>query len=101
MAPFCDLPDIERFRLRDAIEDLGGDIESYQGDAVQVALPTEWRRFITAADKLGLVLVHGSRWLFPLGSDNPPATLRHDGSYPGSKGFWMYAKFVVPDYCPM
>jgi hypothetical protein len=34
---------------------------------------------------------------FPLGSDNPEDRYRHDGSYPGSKGFWRWDTFKVKE----
>lgn len=92
---FCDLPDDSRWRYRNAIDQHGGEVESYSGVDVQVRLPTDWREFITAMEINGLSLVPGSRYYFPLGSDvmYAPRNLRHDGSYPGSRGFWMLARF--------
>ena len=98
--PFSDLPHDERFRLRNAIDAHGGYVSGYYGDAVQVALPTQWREFITTMAAIGLVIVPGSRHCFPLGSDNAPEHQRHDANYPNSKGFWMYANFICPDYSP-
>lgn len=44
----------------------------------------------------GLRPVTPGHWtFFPLGSDQPAERLRHDGSYPGSKGFHAYAEFEV------
>lgn len=34
---------------------------------------------------------------FPLGTDNPEDRYRHDGSYPGSKGFWRWDTFKVKE----
>ena len=31
---------------------------------------------------------------FPLGTDAPLASLRHDGRYPGSVGFWLFGNFA-------
>lgn len=101
MLPFCDLPDIERFRLRNAIEEHGGDIEGYQGTDVQVILPYEWRAFVDEMKRQGLHMVPGSRYYFPLGSDAgfAPSHQKHDGSYPNSRGFWCFARFNVPEFC--
>lgn len=32
---------------------------------------------------------------FPLGTDKPAEPFRHDASYPGSRGFHLYATFTV------
>jgi hypothetical protein len=42
----------------------------------------------------GLELDERSLHYFPLGTDAPPASLRHDGRYPGIAGFWLYGCFV-------
>lgn len=97
---FSDLPHCERFRLLNAIDAHGGDVAGYCGNAVQIALPTQWREFIAAMAALGLVIVPGSRHCFPLGSDNAPEHQRHDANYPGSRAFWMFASFNCPDYSP-
>ena len=98
MLAFCDLPDVERFRLRNAIEQHGGIVDGYDGDSVRVALPIAWREFIQSMEQIGLCQVPGSRHYFPLGSDNAPDRMRHDGSYPGSRGYWMYCRFNVPEF---
>lgn len=98
MIAFCDLPECERFRLRDAIEEHGGYIATYDGDGVQISMPRDYRAFCDKMCSLGLVRDAGSTHLFPLGTDNPPESLRHDGSYPGSRAFWMTATFYVPNF---
>jgi len=101
--PFSDLPDCERFRLRNAIEEHGGDVECYCGGDVQLVLPWEWRAFVDELARQGLKMVPGSRHYFPLGSDCnfAPSHQRHDGPYPGSRGYWCLARFNVPDFCPI
>ena len=98
--PFSDLPHCERFRLLNAIDAHGGYVESYGRNDVQIALPAQWREFIATLAALGLVMVQGSRYCFPLGSDNPPEHMRHDANYSGSRAFWMFANFICPDYSP-
>jgi hypothetical protein len=90
---FCDLPDDVRMRFRGVVEGAGGLVEGYHGPCLQVACPNPWGPFNTAMEAAGLTLVEGSLYAFPLGSDSPPESLRHDGSYPGSKGFWLYARY--------
>jgi hypothetical protein len=91
---FADLPHDRRMALRAAIEAAGGHIATYIGPYVQVAVPDPPGPFYEAAEAAGLELVRRSAHYFPLGSDSPPAHLRHDGRFPGSKGFWLYANFL-------
>lgn len=91
MTAFHDLPDATRMGFRDAITDAGGEVEGYDGECVVAALPNA-HGFLSAVGARGLELV-GDLWLFPLGTDSPPAILRHDGRYPGSKGFWLFGRF--------
>lgn len=85
---FCDLPDAVRMEFRRRIEAAGGEVQGYNGECVTVAVPNPPRPFRDDMEHAGLVEAGGS-WYFPLGSDNPPDSLRHDGRYPGSKGFWL------------
>jgi hypothetical protein len=91
---FVDLPDGERMTLRAKIESTGAEVSEYWDGNVQAALPSPATPAISAIEALGLVLVPGSLHYFPLGSDKPSESLRHDGPYPGSKGFWLYASFA-------
>jgi hypothetical protein len=93
LPPFCDLPRERRMALRAAIEAAGGRVAGYHGPAVQVAIPNPSGPFFTAMGVAGLDLDERSLHYFPLGSDAPPAALRHDGRYPGSTGFWLYGNF--------
>ena len=93
MTAFCDLPDERRMVLRDAIDIAGGEVAGYYGPFVQVAIPNPSGPFFKAMEEAGLVLDERSFQLFPLGTDNPPESLRHDGRYPGSKGFWLFGNF--------
>lgn len=86
---FDSLTDEQRFSLRCDIERLGAMIEGYRDGSFQVSIPREGiNDFRASMRKLGLRLVPGSGHLFPLGTDNPPDNLRHDGSYPSSRAFW-------------
>jgi hypothetical protein len=80
--------------LRAAIEAAGGMVATYVGAYVQVAVPDPPEPFYLAMEAAGLEPVRRSAHFFPLGTDNPPASLRHDGRFPGSKGFWLYANFA-------
>jgi hypothetical protein len=91
---FCDLPDDQRMALRAAMMAAGGHIAEYYGPAVSVAIPNPSGPFYTAMDEAGLVLDERSLQYFPLGTDSPPDSLRHDGRFPGSAGFWLYGNFT-------
>lgn len=100
VARILDWPYEDRRRVWDAVGELGGAVKGYQGDGVQVAYPRgEGARggFCELDEQLrelGLVLDPNSLHTFPLGSDNPPDGLRHDGAYPGSRGFWLLGLYV-------
>ena len=91
---FCDLPHEQRMAFRAAIEAAGGQVAGYYGRYVQVALPNPSGPFFTAMDAAGLTLENRSLHFFPLGTDSPPTSLRHDGRFPGSRGFWLYGNFT-------
>jgi hypothetical protein len=102
---FTDLPDDARLAFRRAIDGIGGAISTYSGRAVIVAVPRVeglTSSGVRACD--ALAADHGLSPLdpdvyefFPLGSDNPAPTLRHDGRYRGSLGFWLYRSYVPMD----
>lgn len=87
-----DMPDAERMALRSVIEGTGCTVESYDGDCFVVAVPRAWRETRKALFIAGFEWV--GNWLFPLGTDCnwAPVTMKHDGGYPQSFGFWMYAR---------
>jgi hypothetical protein len=89
---FCDLPHDERFALLAAIDAAGGLVAGYTGLDVQIALPSPTGPFFAAMRRAAMTLQPGSLHHFPLGSDHAPAHQRHDANYPGSKGFWLYAR---------
>ncbi len=93
MTRFSELPHEARMTLRSALESLGAEIEGYYGDAVQVAVPCPPEPFWEGVAKLPLKAARDG-YFFPLGTDNPPASMRHDGRYPGSKGFWLHWRLV-------
>jgi hypothetical protein len=84
---FCDLPDGRRMALRAAVDAAGGAVAGYYGPYVQVAIPFPSGPFFAAMDAAGLELDEHSLHFFPLGSDAPPAALRHHGAY------WLYGNF--------
>ena len=91
---YVDLPDAQRMAYLDAIDAAGGNMEAYDGPSVLVAIPCPSGPFYRALEAAGLSLVPASLHYFPLGTDKPPMPLRHDGRYPGSKGFWLFGRFV-------
>ena len=97
---FCDLPDSQRIACRDAIDAAGGDVAGYYGECVQVNLPRPSGPFLKAMEAIGLELKKDSLWFFPLGSDRAPEHQRHDGNYPGSRGFWLCGNFRVREWTP-
>ena len=99
MTRFCDLPDEWRMRLREGIELLGGVIEAYEVDGtILVAIPCPGAPFLVGVKQIGWELVTNTLHYFPLGSDASfvPANMRHNGSYPDSKGFWLYGTLALP-----
>ena len=86
------MPDAERMYWRDVIESAGGHVDAYQEDCFLVAVPRETNAFFNGIEDNGMETLAGSRHYFPLGTDSPPDNLRHDASYPGSKGFWLYIR---------
>jgi hypothetical protein len=91
---FHERPDDLRMAYRTAVMQEGGRVAGYSGPAIQVAIPNPSGPFFKAMEVVGLTLVEGSLFLFPLGSDQPPAYLRHDGPYPVCRGYWLYGKFT-------
>ena len=93
---FAEFPHADRMRYRAAVEAAGGEVEGYNGPALTVAVPRNVTRFYTAMAAAGLADL-GRPWFFPLGTDSPPAELRHDGRYPGSAGFWLFLNLAPTD----
>jgi hypothetical protein len=87
MTSFCDLPDRTRLAARDAIDAAGGSVAGYRGPYVQVAIPHPSGPFFDAMAAAGLELDERSLHYFPLGTDAPPAALRHHG------GYWLFGNF--------
>lgn len=94
MTAFADLPHDDRMALRTKVCDLGADIAGYVGTGLQVAMPNDWRadRAIEALlTEAGFSEV--SRYYFPLGTDKPRDSLRHNGRYKGPPGMWLFVTF--------
>jgi hypothetical protein len=90
--PWCDQDDEYRMHVRRVAEDQGADVEGYDGPAIQLLLPRDWRPVVEAMAECGLKA--GKPFLFPLGSRQLPDRLRHDGRYPGSRGFELHCNFA-------
>lgn len=94
MISFADLPGPVRMALRETAERQGAQVAGYVSGNLQLAIARgKLGATISAMEAVGMIAVEGSLFLFPLGSDDPPASLRHDGDYPGSRGFWLYYSF--------
>ena len=87
MTPFHELPDRIRLATRDAIDRAGGSVAGYRGPYVQAAIPDPAGPFLGAMEAAGLELDERSLHYFPLGTDAPPAGLRHHG------GYWLVGNF--------
>jgi hypothetical protein len=103
MTAFSDMPDDFRMAARKAVDSAGGYVSGYHDSALQVALPVDRDACVTmtaALTDLGLVAEDRFTW-FPLGSDNPPDSLRHFGTGTAAcpKGdrpsYWKYRNFHV------
>jgi len=93
---FYDLPDTLRFQVYGAIKALDCQTGS-SGGSGQLCVAVARGKFgdvVQAMEKFGLKLVDS--YLFPLGSDKPPAHLRHDSLRYGVPNCnWFYAVFSV------
>jgi hypothetical protein len=78
--------------VRRVAEDKGAEVEGYYGTAIQLLLPRDWLPVVEAMAALGLK--GGEPFWFPLGSRQLPDHLRHDGNYPGSRGFELHCDFA-------
>jgi hypothetical protein len=90
--PFSSQDDAYRMHVRRVAEDLGADVEGYDGPSIQLLLPRDWLPVVEAMAECGLR--GGEPFLFPLGSRQLPDHLRHDGRYPGSRGFELHCDFA-------
>lgn len=102
---FADMPNDYRMRAREIIDNAGGMVSGYYDDALQVALPADDNACRTMADALERMGLNGEprfTW-FPLGSDNPPESLRHFGIGTAAcprgdrPSYWKYRSFYVVD----
>ena len=94
MTAFADWPIEKRFEVRNIIEEEGGMPTTYTGDGLNVAMPNTMRKWVIRCRLEALGLKDTDWAFFPLVTDTPPDVLRHDGHYPGSKGFWLYVHFI-------
>ena len=93
---FSDLPGEIRTAFWQAVESAGGSaVSTYAGWDVQVHVsnrPGAWLQLDRLARAFGLESPERCRWwYFPLTSAKVPDHLRHDGRYPGSRGFTLTA----------
>ena len=100
--PFSDWPHDQRMDLRAALSDLNACVDAYTGDGITISLPRCWDLQDDIADTLrsfGLSRV-GAHY-FPLGSDNPSESMRHDNAdghgRKGCRGYWKRSAWVPSD----
>ena len=86
---FADQPDDTRMFVRHVIDMLGGYLDSYNDGAILVAMPNDHRHGLLRAVLSEAGFVPNGSFRFPLGSDSPPAHLRHNG------GYWYFSRFSV------
>lgn len=100
---FADMPGEFRMAAREIIDDAGGMIAGYYNGACQVALPSDpdaCRQLTDGLAALGMAGEDRITW-FPLGSDNPPESLRHFGIGTAAcprgdrPGYWKYRNYLV------
>lgn len=96
MIDFAERPSTERDYYRAIVESAGAIVTGYLGAGLSLHLPRGGAA-MEHFEAHGLTLRPHSLFWFPLGSDNPPAEYRHDGRYPGSRGFWLCATFDPPE----
>lgn len=103
MQSFTAMPCDYRLAVRAAVYENGGEVVGYCDGALQLALPADrWQqnRLAEALSVLGLVGDDYATY-YPLGTDNPPDTLRHHGIGTAacprgtSPGYWKYQNFYV------
>ena len=100
---FCNQPAELRMAARDIVDDAGGYVAGYYGGKLQVAVPSDHVKWAEMRSKLRDIGLVGEERItyFPLGSDQPPETLRHFG--PGTAAaprgdrpsYWLYQNFYV------
>ena len=94
MTKILDLSAEERWAMREAIEAAGAIVLGY-GDGMSVGLPNPAAESIAAIERSGY-RVRKDLYYFPLGSDQPPDTLRHAClKYGDVRGFWLFATVEV------
>lgn len=88
----------DRMEWRRKAEQLGAIVVGYDGPAFQVAVPRDVAAY---RDRCREACFHWdleSDHFFPLGTDNPPAELRHDGPAgryrEGNRSFWRYVRLI-------
>lgn len=100
---FHDMPDDFRMKIRDIVYEFGGMVAGYYDGSCQVALPSDrdkCREMTQELEHAGMVADSKLVW-FPLGSDNPPDSLRHHGIGTAScpigerPSYWKYRNFYV------
>ena len=86
---FVDLPAQARLDIRRKLSSINVSIINYSGNGIMVTLPRG--NFAATQESIrDLGLEPGDMHYFPLGTDKVPEIMRHDGRYPGSRGFHLY-----------
>ena len=91
---FYEFPNALRMAFLDRLDAICPETTwNYTGDGISIDIPRGYSADIrTLATRYGLREI--SAWYFPLGSDNPPALMRWDASYLGSRGFRYTVHFA-------
>ena len=95
-AQFYDIPDSVRIDVLRAIQQYGASKAQYIRGGIRLAMPRlpELQSLTIDVCESFCLTLRNSHY-FPLGSDNAPKYQRHDASYKGSRGFWLYSDFMV------
>lgn len=104
MKAFSDMPSDFRMAVRSIVDDNGGMVAGYYDEAIQVAMPADRGQQNTITMELANLgmMADDRATYFPLGSDNPPDTMRHHGIGTAacprgiSPGYWKHRNFYVP-----
>lgn len=64
------------------------------GFAGLLVMPRDVAAFKGYMRRAGFLVDQSSDHFFPLGSDAAPESLRHDGSYPGCRGYWRFVRLI-------
>jgi hypothetical protein len=93
VTPFYERPHEERMAALHALDAIGPCSFSYTGVGITITVP---RTSTSAVVRWATLhrLVARDWFYFPLCADQVPEIMRHDGRYPGSRGFHLFVHCV-------